>query len=177
MREMIGQAFGIIAIFLGFVSYQVKTKQQILLAQAATCVCFCIHYFLLGAYTGLAMNGAALLRNAAYACWQKEGKADKRLPIFFAVLMGGLGIWAWDGWFSIFSVLGLILNSIGMAFTDPRMMRKSILVTSPMVIVYDVFVHSIGGVIYESVAIFSSVLGLWRTRQEKLTNEAKADTM
>ena len=83
---------------------------------------------------------------------------------FFALLMGGLGVWAWDGWFSIFSVLGLILNSIGMAFTDPRMMRKSILVTSPMVIVYDVFVNSIGGIIYESVAIFSSILGLWRTR-------------
>lgn len=177
MRLIIGQALGILAIFLGFISFQMKTKRQILFIQMATCICFCLHYLLLNAYTGLAMNGVGLVRNITYACWKKEGRVKKLLPAFFAALMGALGVLAWDGWYSIFFVVALMLNSVGMAFSDPRMMRKSILVTSPMVIVYNVIVHSIGGTVYESVAILSAVIGLIRTRPEKLTKNDAADTM
>ena len=40
--------------------------------------------------------------------------------------------------------------------------RKSILVTSPMVLTYDMFVMSWTGAVYETVAIVSSAIGIYR---------------
>ena len=45
-------------------------------------------------------------------------------------------------------------------------MRKSILVTSPLVLIYDVFTLSIGGIVYETVAIVSSIIGIVRYRKD-----------
>ena len=49
---------------------------------------------------------------------------------------------------------------------DPQLVRKSILVSSPMMIVYDVLVASYGGILFESVMIISSLIGVLRYRRE-----------
>lgn len=168
----IGQGMGLIAIFLGFVSYQMKNQRQLILAQSATALCFCIHYLLLGAITGLALNGVALVRNGAYYFRNQKGQKGWALPIAFAVVMGGMGVWAWEGWYSLFSIVGLVINTLCLAAPHPQQVRKSILVTSPLVIIYNVFVFSIGGVIYESVAIISSIVGIWRSRQQPAVHQS-----
>ncbi|MBR0359892.1 MAG: YgjV family protein, partial [Clostridia bacterium] len=45
--------------------------------------------------------------------------------------------------------------------------RKSVLLTCLMVLVYDVIEHSVGGVVYESVAIISAIIGLIRFRRKE----------
>ena len=72
------------------------------------------------------------------------------------------GILTWQAWYSVFVFLGLAINSLCLAFSDPQNVRKSILVTSPMVIVYNCFAHSYGGIVYETVAIVSSAIGIVR---------------
>jgi hypothetical protein len=64
-------------------------------------------------------------------------------------------------------LLGLVINTVCMAFPDAQKVRKSILVTSPLVLTYDVFVLSVGGIVYESVAILSSLIGILRNRKNK----------
>ena len=54
--------------------------------------------------------------------------------IVFTVLMGIMGILSWSDWYSIFVFLGLVINSYCMSFKDPQNIRKSILVTSPLVL-------------------------------------------
>ena len=56
MIEIIGQALGIIAVILGFVSYQMKTPRGILIFQLTTASIFAVHYLLIGAYTAMALN-------------------------------------------------------------------------------------------------------------------------
>ena len=46
----IGQGFGIVAVVLGFINYQVKTREQVLYVHIATTVVFAIHFALLGEY-------------------------------------------------------------------------------------------------------------------------------
>ena len=163
----IGQALGFVAIALGFISYQMKTQKQLLAVQLATCIVFCVHYFLIGAYTGMAMNCVGVLRNIVY--YRRNSRGDTRMtwPIIFAVIMGIMGILTWEAWYSIFVFLGLIINTLCFAFSDPQKVRGSILVTSPLVLIYDIFALSIGGIIYESVAIISSIIGILRNRKNK----------
>ena len=166
---IIGQGFGVVAIALGFISFQLKTQGQLLLAQTATATVFCLHYALIGGFTGMAMNMVGIVRCVAFYFRNKKGSKSLFLPITFGVIMAIAGILTWEAWYSIFVVLGLVINSLCLAFSNPQNVRKSILVTSPMVIIYDVFVLSVGGIVYESVAIASSLIGIIRNTKRRKT--------
>lgn len=164
---VVGQMMGFVAVVLGFVSFQMRTQKQLLVVQTATTIAFCIHYYLIGATSGLMLNLLGIVRNLAYYHKDKPLFSGKKCPIFFAVVMGIVGMLSWQGYYSIFVVMGLVINTVCLSFTNPQNIRKSILISSPLVLAYDAFVLSIGGVIYESVVIISSIIGIVRYRQEK----------
>jgi len=164
---IIGQIMGFVAVVLGFVSFQMSTQKHLLLVQTATTIAFCIHYYLIGATSGLMLNLLGIARNLAYYHKDKPLFSGKKCPIFFAVVMGVVGLLSWQGYYSIFVVLGLVINTVCLSFANPQNIRKSILVTSPMVLIYDAFVLSIGGIIYESVVIVSSIIGIIRYRKQQ----------
>lgn len=166
LAMIIGQVMGLVAVVLGFVSFQMRTQKQLLVVQTATTIAFCIHYYLIGATSGLMLNLLGILRNLAYYHKEKKIFAGKKCPIFFAAVMGIVGLLSWQDYYSIFVVLGLVINTVCLSFADPQNIRKSILVTSPMVLIYDAFVLSIGGIIYESVVIVSSIIGILRYRKQ-----------
>lgn len=163
-----GQIMGFVAVALGFVSFQMRTQKQLLVVQTATTIAFCIHYYLIGAMSGLMLNLLGIARNLAYYHKEQPLFSGRKCPIFFAVVMGIVGLLSWQGYYSVFILFGLVINTLCLSFTDPQKIRKSILVTSPMVLIYDVFVMSFGGVIYESVVIISSIIGIihYRKREE-----------
>ena len=169
MWYYVGQAIGVLAIVLGFLTYQVRTQRALLLLQVTVAACFCAHYALIGAVSGMALNAAALVRNLCYY-WREKHGGGRLLPIVFTVIMGIVGICSWEAWYSVFVVFGLVVNSYCVSFSDPQKVRASILVSSPAVLIYDGIVLSIGGLVYESVAILSSVIGLVRYRKRKEGN-------
>ena len=64
--EIIGQILGGVAVVLGFFAFQMRDARKVLLVQMAAIIVFCAHYYLLGAYSGLALNAVGLFRNVAY---------------------------------------------------------------------------------------------------------------
>ena len=167
----IAQALGVVAIILGFINYIVKTRVQVLFVNSVTALCFVLHYLCLGAWAGMALNCVAFIRNIVYYYAGKNSKANKALAIIFAVLMGTMGITvsllANEAWYFILSVVALMINSYAMSFSNPNHIRKSILITSPLVLAYDCFVRSMGGAVYESVAIISAIIGLIRYKKKR----------
>jgi len=163
----IGQSLGVVAVILGFLSYQVRTRKKLMLLQTATTLVFVLHYLLIGAMSGMALNAVGLLRNIVYSNREKKFFSGRFWPIAFAVIMGFMGLLSWQGWYSIFVVVGLVINTLALALPDPQKIRKSILITSPLVLTYDAFALSVGGIIYESVAILSSLVGILRFRKQK----------
>lgn len=159
---IIGQFLGVVAVVLGFINYQVKTREQVLYVHIATTLCFSLHYMLISAYAGMAMNFVGFVRNIVFYYAGKSGKVNRAWAISFSLIMGVMGVLAWEDWYSILAVVGLMINSYSMSFSDPNNLRKSILITSPMVLIYDGFVHSYGGMVYETVAIISSIIGIVR---------------
>ena len=167
----IGQALGVITVILGIVNYQVKTRQQVLAVHMATTICFSLHYLCLGAWAGMAMNLVGTVRNLVFYHLGKKGKVNRGWAIGFALVLGTMGtaasLIAGEAWYFVISVVALMINSFSMSFTEPQNIRKSILVTSPMVLIYDLFVSSYGGMVYEAVVIVSSIVGLVRYRKNR----------
>ena len=163
----IGQGFGILAVILGFISYQMKSSKMVLVFQISVCAVFSIHYLLIGAMSGFALNVLCLVRNVTYYFRGKWIIKDPFVTVFFTVIMGVVGIFSWQGYPSIFVIIGMMVNTVGMSFGDPQNMRKSILISSPLVILYDVLVGSYGGIVYETVVIVSSIVGIILSRKKK----------
>ena len=167
MVWIIGQGFGIVAIILGFVTYQVHTQRQIIFMQSLVAAVFCIHYGLIGAYSALAMNAVNIVRNIIYDYRMKKGIKSQVIPIVFVVIQVIMCALTWEAWYSVFVLVGICINTYCMSLPDPQKLRKSILVSSPMVLTYDIFAGSVGGSIYESVAIISAAVGIFRYRKQR----------
>lgn len=165
--ELVGQIIGIVAVFFSFLSYQMKSKRGILAVLSAAIVLFCIHYALLGATVGLVLNIVGLIRNFCYYHNDKKILSSKAVPVILAAVMGVLGIFTWEGYHSVFFVVGLMLNTLAMGYLDPQNLRKSLLVTCTLIFIYNALTPSYGGMINEAVAMASAVVGLIRYRRER----------
>lgn len=168
MKEIlfyIGQGFGVLTVLLGFLNYQVKTRNSLLFIHLSTTLCFALHYGLIGAFTGMAMNIVGAVRDTTFAAIEKHRKVNKWYSIGFAVIMAIMGIISWEAWYSVLAVIALTINSYAMSFTNPNALRKSILITSPMVLIYDILTHAYGGMVYEAVALLSVIIGLCKYRE------------
>lgn len=87
-----GQIIGFVAVVLGFVSFQMRTQKQLLVVQTATTIAFCIHYYLIGATSGLMLNLLGIARNLAYYHKDRPLFSGRKCPVFLAVVMGVVGL-------------------------------------------------------------------------------------
>ena len=162
---MIGQVFGMIATILGFISYQVRTKRQLLFMQSSVAAAFCVHYLLIGAYSGMATNAVNILRNVIYDKCAQRGYKSRWIPLIFVAIQCVMCALTWEAWYSVFVLVGAVTHTYCMSLDSPQDVRKSILIVSPSVFTYDVFARSVGGIIYEPVALVSAIVGMLKYRK------------
>ena len=165
LPEILGQTLGIIATLITALSYQANTKKKLLFIQSVATLCTCISYLLLGATSCFALNIVCLIRNVCFY-FQKEGKAPFYISTsIFVVMMGILGAMSWQGPISLLIIVALAANTFFLSLGKPQMLRYSILVTSLMVLIYNIYVLAIGGILNESIAILSAFIGIIRFRK------------
>jgi hypothetical protein len=168
LPEILGQTLGIIATLITALSYQANTKKKLLFIQSVATLCTCISYLLLGATSGFALNIVCLIRNVCFY-FQKEGKTLFYISTsIFVVMMGILGAMSWQGPISLLIIVALAANTFFLSLGKPQMLRYSILVTSLMVLIYNIYVLAIGGILNESIAILSAFIGIIRFRKKSL---------
>ena len=165
-KIIIGQALGIIATILTFISYQTNTKKKLLVIQTVATLCTCISFLLLGATTGFALNIVCIMRNVVFYFQKSKTKFNYISAVAFAIVMVFLGALSWQGPISLLMILALGANTIFISLGDPQLLRKSILVTSTMVIIYNIYVFSIGGIANEGISIVSSIIGIIRYKKK-----------
>ena len=167
IKELAGQILGIIATIITFASYQMNTKKTLLIAATAATLCTCLSYFFLDATSGFALNIVCLIRNVLFYFQDEKSKFNRICAYVLALIMVVLGAFSWQGPVSLLIIIALAVNTVCMSYGNPQLLRKSILFTSTSVLIYNVFVFSIGGIANEAVSIVSSVIGIIRFRKEK----------
>lgn len=165
-QQIVGQILGILATVITGISYQMNTKRSLLLVQTAATACTCLAYLFLGAASGFALNIVCILRNVVFYFQKGSGKGHMIPALLLATAMVVLGALSWQGPVSLLIIAALAANTVFLSFGNPQLLRKSILGTSSLVLLYNIFVFSLGGIANESLAIVSSLVGIVRFRQE-----------
>lgn len=161
-RILIGQALGIVAPILTFVSYQVNTKNRLLILQTASTATTSVSYLLLGGSSGFALNAVCILRNIVFFFLDSKSTANRIATVVLTLMMGGVSILSWEGPISILMVVALMANTVFMSFGDPQLLRKSVIGTCSLILIYNIFMENptIGGIVNESIGIVASVVGI-----------------
>lgn len=166
-QQIIGQVLGILATIVTVISYQMNTKKSLLLVQTAATTCTRLAYLFLGAASGFALNVVCIIRNVVFYFQKDTGRAHTVAAALLAFAMVVLGLLSWQGPVSLLIIAALAANTVFMSFGNPQLLRKSVLGTSTLVLLYNIFVFSLGGIANESLSIFSSAVGIARFRREK----------
>lgn len=164
--EIIGQVISVIAVIITFITYQMKSTSQIFIVNAIATGVSCVAYAMLGGITALGLNIMCIIRNICYLHKDKNRYCAVILPALLSLIMAVMSAFLWEGYHSIFFVVGITLNTLAMGYFNSQNLRKSILLTSSLILIYNLFIPSIGGSINEIVAISSSVIGLIRNRKK-----------
>ena len=184
MPEIIAQIIGIFAAAMNILSYQMKSKRNLLIMQLMGSFMFSFNYIILGAYMGGLMNVLAVIRALLFIN-QKRMRINGKLLI-------SLFVFAFVACYVMtFTLLGkeptpknLIIEAlpvIGMTFVTFSFNMKNatavriigLSANSPCWLVYNVCSGSIGAIICEVVSIISLVVGIirhdipWARRKQK----------
>ena len=166
-NQILGQTLGIIATILTFISYQTNTKKKLLIIQSIATLCTCLSFLFLDAATGFALNIVCLVRNVVFYFQNTGTKIYYISTALLTLAMVGVGALSWEGMISLLVIIALGINTVFISIGNAQLLRKSILLTSTMVIIYNIVVFSIGGIANEAISIVSSVIGIIRYKQPK----------
>lgn len=170
--QIAGHIIGFISTALLFLSYQVFDKKRLIVIQTVATALSCIQYLLIGALSGFALNIVCITRNMLFYNRDKKLLAGKWLPFATALLMAGVSALSWEGLHSLFIISGLMINTVCMGLCDSQDLRKSILLTSPLVFVYNTIKLSYSGMSSEFLSFCSAIIGIIRYVKAKKKSDA-----
>ncbi len=165
---MLGQIASIIGMALTILSFQMKTRKQIILLQTAGSAFFLFSYLLLESWSAVYLNIVFLIRNIVFYFskdkkWA-EHKAWLMVLLCAVVAAGSIGF---RSWLDLLPIVGSVFGTVAMYMKNENMLRLLKLGDSPCWLIYNCTVPSTGGIICEVFNIVSIIVSLIRYKKTK----------
>ena len=177
MNGYIVQGIGFVAVAFFILSYQMKSNRLLFLFQLIGCSIFVVQFGVLGAYTGALSLLINILRNvlllkANVWTWVRS----KKTMLGIITLLVAFTIWTWNGWISLLPLASVGVTTVGYWTDNAQKIRLSQLMGSPCTLLYDVLIHSWGGVLSESITLVSIILSIIRFGWKNLNDDSFKNT-
>lgn len=156
------QLIGALGILASIISFQCKKHKSILLFRTLNEFIFAIQYFMLGAYTGMAMNLVGCVRNVIFSKQVEEGKKTTKSIVVFSALFVVFGIISRQGAKSILIIVAKVLSTMAYGNKNTTFVRCMILITSTSWLIYNACIFSIAGIACEAFTLVSIISGIIR---------------
>jgi len=160
--QILTQAVGYVGLVFGVIAFQCKKHKNVMLAKTANETFFALQYFLLGAYTGVAMNLIGSLRNMLFAKQVEKGKSTLPMRVVFSLAFVIFGIVTWQSPMSLAVMLAKVVSTFAYGMKNTRAIRFLTLPTSACWLIYNYLSSSSAGVICEAFTLLSIVTAIIR---------------
>ena len=168
MFNFLTQLIGFIALILLIIVFQREKRSHMLILKILSSVLYGIHFALLGAWTGSAMNVVAATRSYVFKQRTEKKWADNKAWLFvFFILIVIFGIFTWEGYYSILPMIATSLYTIAFWMKKPRIIRLLSLIGPPFWLIYNIIVNSIAGMATELLLVISILIGIFRFDKRK----------
>lgn len=159
---IIAQILGYIGLACTVVAFQCKKHNAVMILKTSNEFFFAMQYFLLGTYTGMAMNLVSSARNLIFAQLIKKGKSTLPFQILFCIFFIAAGILTWQSWISLLIILAKLLTTVVYGMKNTKIIRFGTVPTSIFWLVYNFTCHSSAGVLCEIFALVSITTAIIR---------------
>ncbi len=166
--DMWAQGVGTVAAILNVVAFLCKGRQRIVAIHLVGSIVWALHFGLLGAMTGVAMNAGGVLRQYVFL------RRSDRLwamwsgwPWLFIVLFSLAAALTWQGWPSLFPLGGMIAGTLGLWQLNTRRLRQLCMASPPLWFCYNVVVRSYPGMVTEVCLLIAQIIG-WFLHESRL---------
>lgn len=169
IQYIFSQVFFLLNYIFLITTYQIKDRRWIVLFNLFGCFSMMAAYLLLEAYAGLAMVFVSIFRNIIFMIDEKiNGKKDvttKKDFIIMSVLLTACIICAIPTYESVWSLAAIFATmsyTISACQKNIKVYRWMGLITGALWIVYNMYIKSIVGVIFEIILLVAVIIGLVR---------------
>lgn len=160
--KLVTEALGVIGIIAAVLSFQCAKHKRLLFLRTVNEFSFGIQYFLLGAYTGMAMNMVGCVRNIIFSRLVEKGKSTVPMRILFSALFVAFSIFTWAGPKSILVGAAKVISTAAYGSSKTATVRIMVFFTSATWLFYNYMVGSYSGCICEGLTLISVIIGIIR---------------
>lgn len=158
MSSTLIQIIGFIGLLSLVLSFQQKSRKNILILMALGQVIFLLHFILLGAWTAAGMNVVGTIRTLVFRSREEKAWAAwKGWPVVFIILFIIAGLWARESWLGVLPVIAMVTETTGLWLKNLKRLRIINLFPHPFWFAYNYIKGSWAGVVCE-IFVFSSII-------------------
>lgn len=154
------QLLGFAAIGLGSAVFQTNRRSRMLNLQVCASLTWMAHFFLLGAYTGAAMNLVNATRT--YTFCKTNCRERKSKPVFFVLVFILATVLTWHGFRSLMPLIGSLIGTYALWQTNTSRIRLVILLSPCVWFIYNFLSGSYAGMIADVIGASSVLVGIYR---------------
>jgi hypothetical protein len=158
---LIAQFVGVIAVVISLTIFQLNKRQTMLKFGMTAAFLYSLHFFLLGAPTGAAMNLIGALRSFVYFR-TKPSRKNIWIPLVFLTIASIATLLTWQGPVSLLALAGSVLGGIAFWQKNPKLMRHIAILVPPLWFTYNAMVGSYPGMFIEVAMLISILVGRYR---------------
>lgn len=129
--------------------------------EITACTVFAIHYFMLGALTGVFLNLMGVSRGVLFLK-VRPSRENIWMLVVLLTIAWTVGLALWQGPLSLFALVGHTLSGISFWQKSPKAIRRWALAALPLWFTYSAISHSYPGMLIEVIALFSIFIGMYR---------------
>ena len=152
------QLIGFIAVMGAFLMFLANNRHSMLRIHVFSSLLWALHYALLGAPTGAAVN---LLRAGRDYAFDRFRRYKWMYPVSLGALVL-VAILSWHNWTSIFPIIATIIGTTALWQKSSRKIRYFSLFVPPFWFAYNVTNGSIAGMVNDLIIFSSVVVGIYR---------------
>lgn len=172
---ILSQIFTIIMYIFTGLTYYAKDRKKILILSFMSLISIAIAYIFLNAWTGLAMDIVAIIRNIIFLIDEKKnGKRDKNTKTDAIILVGlyvisiVAAVFTYNGLLSLASVIATCIYTFSVWQKNVKLYKFLGIFVETLWMIYNIYIMSIFGIILEAVVLICAITGyITETKKNK----------
>ena len=157
----VAQVVGFVGMTMLALAYLQKKRESILAFNIASAASWTLHFILLGALTGAAMNAVSIARAGIFFISSKKKIRSPLIPTGIMAIFFVMAIVTWQGWVSMLPLIAMTLSTVAMWQKDPQAMRRVVIASAPCWTIYNVINSAMAGVRTELALATAAIAGLY----------------
>ncbi|MBO5060280.1 MAG: YgjV family protein [Clostridia bacterium] len=162
--NLMAQGVGLLAVISFLLSYQQKSRKNIIILNATSRVLYIIQYIMLGAFEGAVLDVMGTISSITAQNKNKSfiGKHVKIFVIIINLAIFITGLFLYENIFSLFPVIGVILHTSAFWINEEKTIRKVSFLGSPFWLVYNLASCAYGSAIGDILTMISIGVAIYR---------------